>query len=228
MKRHTLLVIGIILILITSACSLSGCLASEEGSQAASSSFQFDSQGPQIASLETLDSYRAYRTVWLVKENSCEEINTTAAECVREPLAIHVAYHNPETGFEEQVAIGNTVWDKKAPGMWEKAKSGHRVNDAIAAAETFWGFTISEIEASLCSDCTVLVDKETVNGIHCRHYVLDRDVPTLHVEAWVADQIDLPPVLIRGLRREMNKDMTIYTEVNLTDINKPFIIEPPE
>jgi hypothetical protein len=101
------------------------------------------------------------------------------------------------------------------------------MNDLVAAAETFWGFTIEEIEAPLCSDCTALVDEETVNGIHCKHYVIDRDMPALHVEAWVADQIDLPPVLIRGLRREKERNLTIYTEINLTDINQPFTIEPP-
>jgi hypothetical protein len=228
MKRQTLLVIGIILILIMLAHGLIGGLTGDEGSKNTSFSFQSDSQGPHIASLDMLDSYRAHRTMWLVKENSSEEVNTTAVECVREPLAIHVAYHDPETGFEEQVAIGNTVWDKKAPGMWEKTKSDHRVNDAIAAAETFWGFAISEIEASLCSDCTVLVDDETVNGVHCKHYIIDRDIPALHLEAWVADQHDLPPVLIRGLRREMKKDMTMYAEVNLTNINKLLTIEPPE
>jgi len=227
MKRQKLLVFAVILILIVMTYNLSGCLTGEAGPPATISSLQSDSQGPQIASLETLDSYRAYRTVWLVKDNFSEEVNITTAECVREPLGIHVAYHDPETGMEEQVGIGNTIWTKKAPNTWEKIQSEHRMNNLVAAAETFWGFTIEEIEAPLCSDCTALVKEETVNGVHCKHYVITRDIPVLHVEAWVADQIDLPPVLIRGLRREKEKNLTIYTEINLTDINQPFTIEPP-
>jgi len=228
MKRQILLIVGVLLILIVLTHGLIGQLAGEEGSKNMPFSFQSDSQGPQIARLETLDSYRAHRTVWLVKQNSSEEVNITTAECVREPLGVHVAHHDPETGFEEEVAIGNTVWNKGVSGGWNQTQSEYRMNDLVAAAETFWGFTIEEIEGPLCSDCTVLVDEVTVNGVHCKHYGIDRDMPALHVEAWVADQHDLPPVLIRGLRREMEKDMTIYTEVNLTHINKPLTIEPPE
>ena len=100
------------------------------------------------------------------------------------------------------------------------------MNDLVTAAEAFWGFTIEEFKSPLCSDCTTLVNEETVNGIHCKHYSIDRDMPGLHVEAWVADQPDLPPVLIRGLRRDIEKNTTIYTEVNLTDVNKSFTINP--
>jgi len=228
MKRQTLLGVGVLLILIVLTHGLIGHLTGEESSKNRSVPFQSDSQSPQIARLEILESYRASRTVWLVKENSSEEVNTTTAKCVRKPLAIHVAYHDPETGFEEQVAIGNTVWNKKMSEVWKPTESEGRMNDIVAAAESFWGFTVAEIEALLCSDCTTLVDTETINGVRCKHYVVDKGMPALHVEAWVADQPDLPPVLIRGLRREIEKNVAIHTEVNLTDINKSLTIEPPE
>lgn len=228
MKPQKLLVFAVILVVMAMTFNLTGCLTGEAAPPAATTSLRSDGQGPQIASLESLDSYRAHRTVWLVTDYFSEEVNITTAECVREPLGIHVTYHNPNAGLEEEVVIGHTIWRKETPDRWEITKSDQRVHEAIAAAQSFWGFIISEITDPLCSNCTVRVDEEMVNGIDCKHYVLDRDVPTLHVEVWIADQIDLPPVLIRGLRQEKEKNMDLYTEVNLTDINKPFTIQPPE
>jgi hypothetical protein len=220
MKRQEMLLFAIILIVMVMAYNLSGCFTGEAVPPAATSSLRSDDQEPQIATLESLDSYRAHRTVWLVTDNFSEEVNMTTAECVREPLG--------NVGIEEEVAIGHTIWHKEMLDSWEITKSDQRVHEAIAAAQTFWGFTISEITDPLCSDCKVRVDEETVNGIRCKHYVLDRGVPTLHVEVWIADQIDLPPVLVRGVRQEKEKNIDLYTEVNLTDINKPFTIQPPE
>ncbi len=228
MKRQEMLIFAIILIVVAMAFNLSGCLTGEAAPPAATSSLKSDDQGPQIATLESLDSYRAHRTVWLVTDNFSEEVNMTTVECVREPLGIHVTYHDPNIGIEEEVVIGHTIWHKETPDRWEITRSDQRVHEAIAAAQTFWGFTISEITDPLCSDCMVRVDEETVNGIRCKHYVLDRGMPTLHVEVWIADQVDLPPVLVRGLRQEKERNMDLYTEVNLTDINKPFTIQPPE
>ena len=228
MKPQERLVFAVILIVIAAAYNLNGCLAGEAAPTAVTSSRLSDIQSPPIASLESLDSYKVHRAVWLVKDNVSEEVNITTAECVRKPLTIHVAQYDPKTGFQEQVAIGDTVWHKEVSGAWYQTQTEHSMNDLIAAAESFWGFTIEEFKSPLCSDCTTLVNEETANGIHCKHFSIDRDMPGLHVEVWIADQVNLPPVLIRGLRQEKEKNMDLYTEVNLTDINKPFTIQPPE
>jgi len=50
-----------------------------------------------------------------------------------------------------------------------------------------------------------------------------------HIKVWVADQSGLPPVLVRGLRDVTSDALpAIHTEVNVTDINAPITIEPPE
>ena len=76
-----------------------------------------------------------------------------------------------------------------------------------------------------------LVGTETVNGVRCKHYVADTEVRTarFHIEVWIADQSGMSPVLVRGLR-DVTSDIlpATHTEVNVTDINEPITIEPPE
>ena len=73
----------------------------------------------------------------------------------------------------------------------------------------------------------VLGDEEMVNGVHCKHYVYDFG-DTMHKEIWVADQSDLPPVVIRGMFRMETSQMVTAAEGNVYDINTPITIEPPK
>ena len=93
--------------------------------------------------------------------------------------------------------------------------------------------------------------EETVNGVHCRKYTIDSDFEYTHElptigevqysghssgEMWVADQSDLPAIAIRV---QMSQTMTEksadgeettspYWEQDITAINEPITIEPPE
>jgi len=93
--------------------------------------------------------------------------------------------------------------------------------------------------------------EETVNGVHCRRYAVDTDLDYSHDlpgvgktdytghatgVIWVADQSSIPPVIIRA---QMDQDLTTtrpgyeqtthpYWEHDLTHINEPVTIAPPE
>ncbi len=85
--------------------------------------------------------------------------------------------------------------------------------------------------------------EETVNGVHCKRYTVDTDLDytrengshtTGHATGviWVADQEGIPPVIVRAL---MDEDLVIdgnpshpSWEHNITDINQPVTIKPPE
>ena len=73
-----------------------------------------------------------------------------------------------------------------------------------------------------------------VNGFHTRHYVRDVEVPmeTLHHEIWVVDQPDMPPVAVRMVYElevtSGQMQMVTTGQVDVTEINTPITIEPPQ
>jgi hypothetical protein len=88
----------------------------------------------------------------------------------------------------------------------------------------------------------VFEDAETVNGVHCRRYNVDTDLDytsevghtTGHATGsiWVADQDGIPAVIVRAV---MDEDLAIdgrqtqnHWEHDMTDINQPVTIKPPE
>ena len=85
--------------------------------------------------------------------------------------------------------------------------------------------------------------EETVNSVHCRRYTVDTDLDytrengshtTGHATGviWIADQSGIPPIIVRAW---MDEDLVIdgeeshpYWEHDITNINQPITIEPPE
>ena len=131
-------------------------------------------------------------------------------ERVREPPSWHLV-----TGFGEYVRIGDTFW-VKAGDTWMQA-TAEDTEDAFDQLGD-----IMEPDSDM-----VLVGEETVNGVHCKHYVYDFE-ELMHKEIWVADQSDLPPVVIRGMFRMETSQMVTEAEGNVYDINTPITIEPPK
>ena len=79
------------------------------------------------------------------------------------------------------------------------------------------------------SDDMVLMGEETMNDVRCNHYVKDIETPySTHEEVWVANQSDLPPVVIRGLNRVEISGMVTTIETNVYDINTPITIKAPQ
>jgi hypothetical protein len=85
--------------------------------------------------------------------------------------------------------------------------------------------------------------EETVNGVLCKRYTVDTDLDytretgshtTGHAKGsmWVAAQAGTPPVVVRAVMEEdlvVDSDPSHHSwEYDLTDVNQPVTIEPPE
>ena len=177
----------------------------------------------ETASLEGLDSYRITMTYQAGDGAGSGAQIVYTEEWVREPPArrftMSVAEGVPAT---EYVIIGDSAWIK-AGGAWMTIPEA----DVEDADDNLSAFLTPD------SDMT-LVGEETVNGIPCQHYVADIELTSqsIHHEMWVADQDDLPAVVVRSVYRLELKSgettMVTDAEVNVTDINAPITIEPPE
>lgn len=177
----------------------------------------------QVADLQNLNSYRLSMTSRVQSSGAPVVEVVLTEEWVREPparrLAVSLGAGMPEM---EYIVIGNSAW-MNLGGNWM----------TIPESE------VEDLNEDLSSLMTpdpgmALVGEETVNGIHCKHYIQDveTDSQSVHHEMWVANQDGFPEVAIRAIYRlEMNMgEMTTVTEgeVNVTDINTLITIEPPQ
>jgi len=165
----------------------------------------------EVASLDSLDSYRLDWSVQteMPATDTVMKIGYEM-EWVREPPSVHLT-----TSLGEYIWIGDTFW-VKAGNTWMQGTKD-------AAGDTF-----DQLGDIMTPDSDmVLVGEETVNGVHCKHYVYDFG-DMMHKEIWVADQSDLPPVVIRGMFRMETAQMVTEAEGNVYDINTPITIEPPK
>lgn len=174
-------------------------------------------ESAEFAGLEELDSCRLEWSV-TIETGGSELESSYEMEWVKEPPAYHITMTMGGGGLQlEYLQIAGTTWIK-AGGAWVKGDEGE-----TADAFDHLGNIMSP-EGNMA-----LTGEETVNGIHCKHYVRDESVPyPMHVEVWVADQSGLPPIVVRGLHRvEANKVVTVV-EANVYDINTPISVEPPQ
>ena len=230
MKRVTSATIAIALLLTTLACGpcgLAGGLSGGGGAHATEPPAGDSGVEVEIAGLaESLDSYRAHRTVR--DEETGELAEDVAVEWVREPPAARIVYQQPVNDIEEQIAVGGSVWDKVS-GVWRASPDDQpRMEITLRAVEDCCLDFIVKNDREL--EGATLVGTETVNGVRCKHYVADTDLQALrlHIEVWIADQGGLAPVFIRGQRDFASDTVATQTEVNVTDVNIPITIEPPE
>jgi len=131
-------------------------------------------------------------------------------EWVREPPSGHLV-----TGLGEYTWIGDNFW-VKVGNTWMQGSQEEAENAFDQLGD------LMEPDSDM-----VLAGEETVNGVHCQHYVYDLE-DTMHKEIWVADQSDLPSVVIRGMFRIETSQMVTEAEGNVHDINTPITIEPPK
>jgi hypothetical protein len=141
------------------------------------------------------------------------------------------------------VFIGDKAWIKTG-GTWVETTSEG------AEAMNFVGDM--DITPDVGSDMK-LVGKERVNGINCEHYTFDSEsfaitdptegTVTLHIQGdiWIADEGGLPPIAVRervqydgyfmpmpGVSTSSAVDVITHFERDVTDVNKPIDIKPPE
>jgi hypothetical protein len=171
----------------------------------------------EYASLDTLDSYRLEWSV-TIKTGDTEVKSSYEMEWTKEPPAWHMVMSMGEGGPQvEYIWVDNTFWIKAGDTWVESGEA--EAEDTLHQA---WDITAP-------SDDMILTGEETVNGVHCNHYVKDIGAPySVHEEVWVANQSDLPPVVIRGLNRMEMSGMVTTIEANVYDINTPITIEAPK
>ena len=169
----------------------------------------------EVASLDSLDSYRMNWSVHIQMGEGGAMVQTYTLERVRQPPAQRLLM-GVEGGMlaAEYVWIGDTVW-VKIGDTWMQAGE----EDAKGAFADLDNILTPE-------DDMVLVGEETVNGIRCQRYLYDFG-EMMHKELCVAAQDDLPPVVIQGLFRMKVGEMTTEVQGQVYDINQPITIEPP-
>ncbi|MCK4472927.1 MAG: hypothetical protein KAW49_14190, partial [Anaerolineae bacterium] len=169
----------------------------------------------EVASLDDLDSYRLDWSVQMQMSAGGEMQMSYTMEWVQEPPARHLVMSIGGGPFGEYIWIGDTVWVKTGD-TWMQATE----EDAADAFDQLGDVMTPDSDM-------VLVGEETVNGVHCKHYVHDFG-DMMHKEIWVANQSDLPPIPIRGMFRMKTTQMVTEAEGNVYDINTPITIEPPK
>jgi hypothetical protein len=89
--------------------------------------------------------------------------------------------------------------------------------------------------------------EETVNGVHCRRYTVDTDLDYTHDMPgggethytghatgviWIANRSGIPPIIVRAWMDEVlitdGEESHPYWEHDITSINQPITVEPPE
>jgi hypothetical protein len=176
----------------------------------------------ETASLTELDSYRAEVT-HTVNTGDAVVIVSVTEEWVREPYARHIVTNAGEgmPAFEYTI-VGDSAWMKMGDSWLSIAP------EEVQDADDQW------LEISSADSEMVPLGEETVNDIRCQHYIFELNMASQSVrhEIWVADQSDLPPVVVRATYwTELKTGQTTIVnegEGNVYDINTPITIEPPQ
>ncbi|MFZ5919156.1 MAG: hypothetical protein ACOYZ7_19655 [Chloroflexota bacterium] len=170
------------------------------------------------AELNELDSYHLEWTV-TVKTGDGEAASGYTVDWTRDPLATHLSM-SMGAGMPpmEYIWANDTVWVKVPGGDWMLGSKEDMDN------------AINQVGDVLRpEDDMVLVGEETVNGVHCQHYAKQTTtMGSVRQDIWVADQDGLPPVVIRGINQTEVSGITTTIDVNVTAINEPVTIEPPQ
>jgi hypothetical protein len=203
----------------------------------------------EIASWEELESFHLEWS-WVLVDQAGAEIAryTITQEYDRGAEASHITVSMPDEGvFMETIVIGDQGWMSMV-GMdaWFEMD----IESGLEAVDLHdWGGFWAEAEE------VDFVGLETVNGVETKHFMLaDRgsfyltnpqDATMLGFvtagEVWIANQPDLPPVDVRGRMKVREGffpfptgddaeagEIEMFWEYDLTYINEPVNISPPE
>jgi formylglycine-generating enzyme required for sulfatase activity len=264
-KYKTFLIFVAIFALATLSCGLGGLTGSDSSDDQATSppGSAGDQPAPpsdsassplEAADLTELNSYRL-RMVWKAQNEDSSEGATMlmTEEWVKgPPTAKHFTMSMADYGEEqmkliEYIVIGDQAWMKFGE-TWTQMGAG----DVSGMAEAWTGMMsdVGEWE---------YLGQETVNDIRSKHYSSGEKETvsfadpqqgggtvnmSIQAEAWVADESDLPPVVVReraqieggflpfAIPGASGPDTTeaahILLETDVTDINQSIIIKPPD
>jgi hypothetical protein len=169
-----------------------------------------------VASLDSLDSYQA-ELITTITTGDMDVASTITEAWVADPPARRVVADMG--GMEmEYVVVEAEAW-MKIGGMWMPGDAAE-ADDLRGDLDLYTGSV----------DNMVFVGAETVNGVNTRFYRKTETFSgqTMVTEIWVADEADLPAVVVRARFSAEMPSMVNTNEVNVTLINQPITIEPPE
>ena len=173
------------------------------------------------AELNELDSYHLEWSV-TVKQDDNESTTSYEYEWTKDPLATHMTMDMFGI-IQEYIWLQDEVWMKVGDSEWMLG-SKEDMEDAIGQVGNIMSV----------GDDMAFVNEETVNGVKCKHYATKVTIQsqTINMDVWVANQNNLPPVVIRSVMNHQMKtetvNMTTVTEGNVTAINEPITIEAPK
>jgi hypothetical protein len=189
---------------------------------------------PTIVGLDKLDSYRQSIAIRTEEDGKQVSVVNMVEEWVREPPAKHLTMNLGELAIET-ITIGDKNWVKFGDTWTESATASDDMSSSLS------DFNYNEGDLSY-------VGSESVNGVNCKHYTFDQstdvDGKMTHVtgDVWIADESGIPTITVRmratidgaiftmpGAATPTAPEKTkTYMELDVTDINQPIEINPPE
>lgn len=196
--------------------------------------------------LEGLTSYRSRMVMRTEYEDGTVEEMVLEEAATRDPQAQYVSMggifpEEEDVGTIEMIQIGSTQWINFGGGWMQ---SEVEEDDATGFGEESL-ISFEDFFADTDEDDYDFVGKETVNGVETRHYELKlgpmdllgltaaSDLDDVSGDVWIADEGDLPAFPVRFVieasgELEEGRRGTFLFEQEVSDINEPFTIEPPE
>lgn len=186
----------------------------------------------ELSPMEALDSYRSEFSQTATVDGTVTESWTMTQEYTRDPQARHTISNSSEGGLFEVVQFPDVSY-MNADGEWMSFSSDEDMTSFFPQPT---GVEPDDLHACVASGA------ETVNGFSATHYVCDIDESLAawmaladgdaeyQAETWVSEEYG---VVVRTLIRTSITDEdgkvteTVY-ETNVTSINEPMVIEPPE
>lgn len=170
----------------------------------------------EIGELESLDSFRIEWTVMAqMGEDEGAMSMSNLVEYVKEPYAVRVDLGMGEQSMGQFVLVGDQAWVKMG-NNWMSTSPEDVVDTYADIAEVM-----------LLQDDAVYMGEAVVDGINCLHYIYDFQ-GMIHQEWWVANESDLPAIVIKTDYQMNMEGMNTQTLGRVYDINTPITIEPPQ
>ncbi|MEA3310516.1 MAG: hypothetical protein U9Q70_13560 [Chloroflexota bacterium] len=201
------------------------------------------------AALAGLDSYRTIMIMRFETEDGTVEETQMEMAATRDPAAhqiIMTGGFSADGSSMEIIQIGNHQWMK----MGEEWMQTELSDEDVSSFEDNLPFSPDDVQEDMLEQAEYQ-GKETVNGIHTRHYLLDKqvmemmgamsgmtpgntgEVESAKMELWIANQSGLPAFTVRmesaveGMVMEDEEVTSYFMSWNVTDINTDMTIEPP-
>jgi hypothetical protein len=227
-----------------------GAAATEnEATAAPVSEDQGSTTSPEVAALDSLDSYRQTMTTRSVSGDEVSEW-TVVTEYVREPSAMRTVWTSVDANGNkvtswETIQIGTTTYmrgDESQGGSaeWVSYTSGDAEEPQGSADITNWMSTANYLDDPNCKRkgnddvdgqaAVLYVCEQGVFGAYSGIWGATGQLISGSVQTWVSKEYDVP---LRSISEWVGEDndkvrQEYYSEASITDINESITIEAPE